>query len=131
MKNLNITVYCGARQGNLPLYSQVAVKLGNWITTHDHTLIYGGGKAGMMGKLADTVLQKNGEVIGIIPTFLKERELAHPDLTKIIEVDSMAERKQRMLDYGDACIALPGGPGTYRSNFLVKDWQKPKPLYRL
>lgn len=121
---MNITVYCGASQGNLPLYSQVAIDLGNWITKHEHTLIYGGGKAGMMGKLADSVLQKGGEVIGIIPTFLKERELAHKSLTKIIEVDSMAERKQRMLDYGDACIALPGGPGTLEEITEVISWSR-------
>lgn len=121
---MNVTVYCGASQGNSPFYSQVAKKLGDWIAQNNHTLIYGGGKAGMMGKLANTVLKKGGQVIGIIPTFLKERELAHSDLTEIIEVNSMAERKQKMLDYGDACIALPGGPGTLEEITEVISWSR-------
>ncbi|MDN6516992.1 MAG: TIGR00730 family Rossman fold protein [Enterococcus sp.] len=121
---MNIVVYCGASSGNDPIYQQAAEKLGGWIAEQKHTLIYGGGKAGLMGIIADSVIAKNGEVIGVIPTFLKNRELAHPNLTKMYTVDTMSERKQKMLDLGDACIALPGGPGTLEEITEMISWSR-------
>ncbi|MGM0213969.1 TIGR00730 family Rossman fold protein [Enterococcus sp. AZ109] len=109
---MNIAVYCGASVGNEPVYSENAQTLGTWIVENNHRLIYGGGKAGLMGVMADTVLAKGGSVIGVIPTFLQQRELAHPNLDELIVVETMAERKNQMLAAADVCIALPGGPGT-------------------
>lgn len=128
---MNIVVYCGASHGNDPIYKQAAQKVGEWIVNQKHTLIYGGGNAGLMGVIADTVLEKEGKVIGVMPTFLMERELAHPKLTKMYSVVTMAERKQKMLDLGDVCIALPGGPGTLEEITEMISWarigQNPNP----
>ena len=109
---MNITVYCGASLGNDSTYQAAAKKLGKWIADGQHTLVYGGGKLGLMGVVADTVLAHQGKVIGIIPQFLQDREVAHPNLTKTVIVESMSERKNKMIELGDAYIALPGGPGT-------------------
>lgn len=109
---MNITVYCGANAGNNHIYKKKAIELGTWIGTHHHTLIYGGGRTGLMGMTADAVLQNGGKAIGIIPTFLKTPEEAHMALTQLITVETMAERKARMLSLGNAYIALPGGLGT-------------------
>lgn len=109
---MNITVYCGASLGNKNIYRKKASELGAWIGTHRHTLVYGGGRTGLMGTVADAVLQTGGKAIGIIPTFLKTPEEAHTALTQLITVETMAERKARMLSLGDAYIALPGGLGT-------------------
>lgn len=121
---MNIAVYCGASKGNHPIYEQAAIKLGRWIADKDNTLVYGGGKAGLMGILADSVLENNGKVIGIIPTFLQERELAHPNLSEMKVVNSMSERKAEMLALSDACLALPGGPGTLEEITEVVSWAR-------
>jgi TIGR00730 family protein len=121
---MNITVYCGASLGNQPEYQQAAVTLGQWIAQKKYTLIYGGGRAGLMGLLADTVLANGGKVIGIIPAFLQARELTHSGCTKLIVVNSMAERKANMLKLADACIALPGGPGTLEEITEVYSWTR-------
>ena len=104
---MNITVYCGASLGNDSTYQTAAEKLGKWIADAQHTLVYGGGKLGLMGVVADTVLAHQGKVIGIIPQFLQDREVAHPNLTKTVVVESMSERKTKMIELGDAYIALP------------------------
>lgn len=109
---MNITVYCGANAGNNHIYKTKAIELGTWIGTHHHTLIYGGGRTGLMGVIADAVLQNGGKAIGIIPTFLKTPEEAHTALTQLITVETMAERKTMMSSLGEAYIALPGGVGT-------------------
>lgn len=128
---MNITVYCGASLGNDPIYQDSAERLGKWIAENQHRLVYGGGRAGLMGVIADTVLAEGGEVIGIIPTFLCERELAHTGLTELITVDSMSARKQKMIALGDAYIALAGGPGTLEEISEVISWarigQNPNP----
>lgn len=121
---MNIVVYCGASNGNDPVYRQTAKNLGEWIADQKHTLIYGGGKAGLMGVIADSVIDKKGKVIGVMPTFLMERELAHSKLTKMYSVKTMSERKQKMLDLGDACIALPGGPGTLEEITEMISWSR-------
>lgn len=109
---MNITVYCGSSDGNDTVYSQAAKELGAWLAARHVTLVYGGGKKGLMGILANAVLADGGNVIGVIPEFMKTEEEVHEGLPKLIVVDTMAERKERMLELGDAYIALPGGPGT-------------------
>lgn len=121
---MNIVVYCGASEGNLNIYKQETIKLGKWIAEKGHTLVYGGGNVGLMGLLADTVLNKNGKVIGVIPDFLIERELSHPNLTELHIVNTMSERKSKMVELGQSCIALPGGPGTLEEITEVISWAR-------
>ncbi|MHC5373053.1 LOG family protein [Enterococcus sp. LJL120] len=121
---MNITVYCGASVGNADTYSEAAIRLGKWIAKNQYTLIFGGGKAGLMGIIADTVLENDGKVKGIMPTFLQERELAHPKLTDLEIVDDMATRTKKMIQLADACIALPGGPGTLEEITEAISWSR-------
>ncbi|MBM5610583.1 TIGR00730 family Rossman fold protein [Listeria seeligeri] len=121
---MNIVVYCGASNGNNPVYQQAAKRLGEWIVEQSHTLIYGGGKVGLMSIIADTVIKREGEVIGVMPRFLMDRELAYTNITKMYSVNTMAERKQKMLDLGDVCIALPGGPGTLEEITEMISWSR-------
>lgn len=121
---MNITVYCGASIGHNIAHQQATIALGKWIATQQHTLIYGGGNAGLMGLLANTVLENGGTVIGVMPTFLQERELAHTGLTKMITVHSMPERKSKMIELGDVYIALAGGPGTLEEITEVISWAR-------
>ena len=121
---MNISVYCGASVGNNELYIDAAKSLGKWIAENGHTLVFGGGKAGLMGAIADEVLKHNGKAIGIIPTFLEERELSHPNLTRLEIVNSMSERKNRMIELGNCYIALPGGPGTLEEITEVISWAR-------
>ena len=121
---MNIVVYCGASEGNLDIYRTATINLGKWIAEKGHTLVYGGGKVGLMGLLADTVLENKGEVIGVNPEFLIEREISHPNLTELHIVDTMSERKSKMVDLGQACIALPGGPGTLEEITEVISWAR-------
>lgn len=109
---MNITVYCGSSMGSDPEYKIAAEQLGMWIATNGHTLVYGGGNVGLMGIIADTVLQNGGRVIGIIPEFLLHCEQGHEGLHSLEVVDSMSVRKKRMIELGDAFIAMPGGIGT-------------------
>ena len=97
---MNITVYCGASLGSDSAYQAAAKKLGKWIADGQHTLVYGGGKLGLMGVVADTVLAHQSKVIGIIPQFLQDREVSHPNLTKTVVVESMSERKNKMVELG-------------------------------
>ncbi|WP_064637470.1 TIGR00730 family Rossman fold protein [Paenibacillus sp. AD87] len=117
-----IAVYCGASKGNNVIYEKAAVQIGNWIVDQEHELVYGGGKAGLMGVLADTVIQRSGIVTGVIPTFLQARELAHEQLNKIIIVSNMHERKAKMIELADCYIAIPGGPGTLEEITEVISW---------
>lgn len=121
---MNITVYCGASVGNNAIHQQATVALGKWIANNGHRLIYGGGKAGLMGLVADTVLENGGEVIGIMPAFLQERELAHPNATEMHTVDTMQQRKLKMIEWGNVYIALPGGPGTLEEISEVVSWAR-------
>lgn len=121
---MNVTVYCGATTGNDPVYASDAVALGQWIAENNHTLVYGGGKAGLMGIVADTVLNLGGKAIGVIPTFLKDRELAHTELDELIVVNTMSERKDKMFALGDIYIALPGGAGTLEEITDVISWSR-------
>ena len=109
---MKITVFCGANNGRNEAYKENTIELGKWIADNNHTLVYGGGKVGLMGVIADTVLENNSEVIGIMPQFLVDREISHTGITEFIIVDDMSIRKEKLVDLGDVFIALPGGPGT-------------------
>ena len=109
---MNITVYLGANQGNDPALGRAVEELGRWIGESGHRLIYGGSKSGLMGVLADCVLSAGGEVIGVEPECFMAQDLQHDGLTQLIVTRSMAERKSRMIELGDAFIAFPGGTGT-------------------
>ena len=109
---MKITVFCGANNGRNEAYKENAIELGKWIADNNHTLVYGGGKVGLMGVIADTVLENNSEVIGIMPQFLVDREISHTGITEFIIVDDMSVRKDKLVDLGDVFVALPGGPGT-------------------
>ena len=121
---MNITVYCGANLGNSPIYQQAAIRLADWIAQNGYSLVYGGSKVGLMGLIADRVLAQQGKVIGVIPEFLQQREIAHQGLSELIVVNNMAERKAKMLELGDACIALPGGAGTLEEISEVYSWAR-------
>ena len=111
-KDMNITVYCGSRFGEKAEFKNRALELGNWIANSGHSLVYGGGNVGLMGAVANTVLEAGAKVYGIIPEFLLDQEKGHEGLYTLEIVESMPERKTRMINLGDAFIALPGGPGT-------------------
>ena len=109
---MNITVYCGSMTGNDPAYVETAQALGTWIGQNGHTLVFGGGGVGLMGALSDAVLEAGGKAHGVMPSFLVDREASRSGLTTLEVTDSMPERKNRMIELGDAFVALPGGPGT-------------------
>lgn len=109
---MNITVYCGSKTGNDPEFSVVAEELGKWIGQEKHSLIYGGSDVGLMGIVANTAMENGAKAIGVFPTSLSGREDPHPGLSEMIIVESIDERKEKMMELGDVFIALPGGPGT-------------------
>ena len=109
---MNITVYLGSASGKDPKYAREVIKLGTWIGRAGHRLIYGGSRIGLMGELAEAVLQAGGEVIGVEPGFFVNSCLQHDGITKLIVTETMAQRKAEMIALGDAFIAFPGGTGT-------------------
>lgn len=119
---MNIAVYCGASIGNSEEYKLITQQLGKWIGMNKFTLIYGGGNAGLMGVIADAVLEEGQDVIGVMPEFLVQRELAKDGLTSLRIVSNMHERKKLMIDLADVYIALPGGPGTIEEISEVISW---------
>ena len=109
---MRITVYLGSSMGNDSIYAEKAAELGSWIGRSGHTLVYGGAKRGLMGILADHVLKEGGKAIGVIPHFIADLGVVHPELTELHYSCTMQERKTEMITLGDAFIAMPGGPGT-------------------
>ena len=109
---MNITVYLGAFEGNDPSLKKAVWELGTWIGQNGHNLIYGGSKSGLMGEIAESVLQAGGKVIGVEPQFFVDQVLQHEGLTELIVTKDMTERKTKMIELGDAFIAFPGGTGT-------------------
>lgn len=118
----SITVFCGSSQGLDPAYMKLAFNLGAYLADSQITVIYGGAKIGLMGAVADGALSKNGTVIGVIPDFLKTKEVAHEGLTELIVVGSMHIRKLKMAELCDGVIALPGGFGTMEEYFEMLTW---------
>ena len=107
-----IAVFCGSSLGFNEVYRNDAVKLGNYFAENNIGLVYGGGKIGMMGVLADTIIEKKGEVIGVIPGLLRHEEVAHTNITEMIVTKTMSKRKVKISKLVDGYIALPGGFGT-------------------
>jgi uncharacterized protein (TIGR00730 family) len=118
----SVCVFCGSQGGLLPEYEQAARELARVLASHDVGLVYGGGHVGLMGALADAMLARGGRVTGVIPHHLMRPEIAHQDLTELIVVDSMHERKRIMADRSDAFIVLPGGYGTLEEMFEMVTW---------
>ena len=114
-----IAVFCGSSKGFNDVYSNVAVKVGNYFADNNISLIYGGGKIGLMGTIADTILSKNGKVIGVIPDLLRHEEVAHKTITKMIVTKKMSKRKVKISKLADGYIALAGGFGTLDELFEV------------
>jgi uncharacterized protein (TIGR00730 family) len=117
-----ICAFAGSNPGNHPAYVEAALQLGRVLAAERLELVYGGSCIGLMGKLADTVLELGGTVTGVIPTGLFCKEMVHRRLTKLIEVKNMHERKAKMHELADAYIALPGGLGTFEEIFETVCW---------
>ncbi|GGA17855.1 TIGR00730 family Rossman fold protein [Dyella nitratireducens] len=117
-----LCVYCGSQSGNNPVYIETAHAFGLELARRDITLVYGGGKVGLMGTVANAALSGGGKVIGVIPRQLVEREVAHKGLTDLVVVDTMHQRKTRMYELSDAFVALPGGFGTMDEMFEMLTW---------
>ena len=134
---MNITVYLGANEGNDPILKNAVCELGKWIGENGNTLIYGGSESGLMGELAKSVLKTGSNVIGVEPQFFVEKELQHDGLTQLIVTKDMSERKNKMIELGDAFIAFPGGTGTLEeitevmSKVSLKQLDAPCILYNL
>ena len=109
---MNITVYLGASDGNDKTFKSAIKELGTWIGISGNTLVYGGSKTGLMGKLADSVLNAGGKVIGVEPQFFIDAKVQHEGLTELFITKDMSERRTKMIELGDAFIAFPGGTGT-------------------
>ena len=118
----SICVFCGSSAGSDPAYADAARLLGRTLAEGGTTLVYGGGHVGLMGIVADAALERGGEVVGVMPRALVEREIGHTDLTKLHVVGSMHERKALMSDLSEGFIALPGGNGTLEEFFEVLTW---------
>jgi uncharacterized protein (TIGR00730 family) len=117
-----VAVYCGANPGASPRFAEVARELGEGLARHGMGVVYGGASRGLMGTLADAALTAGGEVIGVLPRSLSHRELAHQGLTELHIVDTMHERKARIVDLADAFAVLPGGIGTLDEFFETFTW---------
>ena len=118
----SVAVFCGSRLGSRPAYRRAAEDFGRTAARRGLTVVYGGGNVGLMGALADAALAAGGEVVGVIPRFLVEREVGHGGVTRLLLVDSMHERKARMAEMADAFVALPGGLGTLEELFEAWTW---------
>ncbi|GGM73083.1 uncharacterized protein (TIGR00730 family) [Halarchaeum rubridurum] len=117
-----LCVYCGSSPGERPAYRAAAEALGRELATRDVTLVYGGGRVGLMGAVADATLAAGGEAHGVIPESLEAKEIAHEGLTDLDVVDSMHARKARMAELADGFVALPGGFGTLEEIVEVLTW---------
>ena len=124
MPTTSLCVYCGSRPGERPAYTEAARAVGHAIGECGWQLVYGGGRAGLMGVLADAALEAGAAVVGVIPHSLMDRELGHRKLTELHVVDTMHQRKMMMAERSDAFLALPGGIGTFEELFEVWSWRQ-------
>lgn len=122
VKIKSVCVFCGSRVGDNPAHALAASRLGTLLASKNIQLVYGAGNIGLMGLVADACLAANGKVVGVIPTKLVEKEVAHKGLTELIVVESMHERKALMATKSDAFVALPGGFGTCDELFEILTW---------
>jgi len=118
-----LCVYCGSRHGTDPAFTAAARAVGQLIGERGWRLVYGGGNVGLMGEVADATLAAGGQVIGVIPELLLQKEVGHRQLTELEVVQTMHQRKQRMAELADAFVALPGGIGTFEELFEVWTWR--------
>ncbi|KHE68360.1 TIGR00730 family Rossman fold protein [Halobacillus sp. BBL2006] len=132
-----ICVFAGSSAGNDPAFTERTKELGKVFADNQIELVYGGAKSGLMGVMADAILEKGGRVTGIMPSHLFQKEIAHPDVTEMIEVETMHERKAKMSELADGYIALPGGFGTFEELFETVSWaqiglhEKPLALFNI
>jgi uncharacterized protein (TIGR00730 family) len=118
----SLCVYCGSSVGADPAYREAAVEMGTLLAREGITLVFGGGKVGLMGTVADAALAAGGKVHGVIPHALSGKEVLHPGLTEVEIVGSMHERKARMAELSDGFVAMPGGLGTFEELFETWTW---------
>ena len=134
---MNITVYLGANEGNDPSLKEAVRTMGTWIGNAGYTLVYGGSKSGLMGELAESVLQAGGKVTGVEPQFFIDAGFEYNAVTELIATKDMTERKAKMIELGDAFIAFPGGTGTLEeiaevmSKVSMRHLDKPCIIYNL
>ena len=120
----SICVYCGSRPGENPAFAQAAQAVGQWIGEHGGQLVYGGGRGGLMGVVAEATRLAGGRVVGVIPQALVDKELANRQCDELHIVQTMHERKAMMAERSDAFVALPGGIGTFEELFEVWTWRQ-------
>ena len=120
----NLCVFCGSKKGENPAFEADARQLGAEMVRRDVGLVYGGGGIGLMGAITDEVLKAGGRVTGIIPDFLMQYEVGNPDITELVVVDSMHDRKRTMFERSDAFVVLPGGLGTLDETFEIITWKQ-------
>ncbi|MBI1226789.1 MAG: TIGR00730 family Rossman fold protein [Bacteroidetes bacterium] len=124
MKLKSIAVFCGSSSGNDPIFSAAAIEIGQTFAAQNIQTIYGAGNIGLMGILADAALAAGGKVLGVIPDFLKKKEVCHTGLTELIVTKTMHERKQIMAERSDGFLILPGGFGTLDEFFEILTWRQ-------
>lgn len=124
MEIKSVCVFCGSRAGGDPAFDAAARELGRGLAERGLRLVFGGGRIGLMGAVADAALAAGGDVVGVIPEFLMRREVGREDLTDLIVTDSMHARKQRMFELSDAFVALPGGLGTLDETIEIATWKQ-------
>ena len=120
----SVAVFCGSRPGDDPAFAHAARQLGRGMADAGIRLVYGGGRIGLMGAVADAVLAAGGEVLGVIPEFLTRREVAHTGVSEMVVTDSMHSRKQRMFAESDAFVSMPGGLGTLDETIEIVTWRQ-------
>ena len=119
-----LCVFCGSSYGSSPSFTAAARELGEAIAARGIELVYGGARVGLMNEVADAALAKGGKVIGVLPRFMSQKELAHESLTELHVVETMHQRKQLMAELSDGFVALPGGFGTFEEIFEAMTWQQ-------
>ena len=124
MSKVSLCIYCGSRPGEMPAYTEAARTVGKEIGRRGWQLVYGGGRAGLMGVVADAALEAGATVVGVIPYSLMNRELGHRGLSELHVVETMHQRKTMMAERSDAFLALPGGIGTFEELFEVWTWRQ-------
>jgi uncharacterized protein (TIGR00730 family) len=120
----SVAVFCGSNPGDDPAFRRAAEALGAGLAEAGLTLVYGGGRVGLMGALADAAIDAGGRVIGVIPDFLIRREVAHPGIAEVVVTDTMHDRKTRMFELSDAFISMPGGLGTFDETIEIITWRQ-------
>ena len=121
---MNVCVFTGSSIGTHPNYRQAAQSLGYYLAEHDHDLVYGGASVGLMGAVADAILEAGGKAYGVLPTTLQRREIIHEDLTELMIVPDMHTRKAKMAELSDIFIVMPGGIGTMEEMFEIWTWSQ-------